>query len=125
VAHILFSVWSTPRNTHDSHCESLSFRLGYHFCERCCYERVLEREGISCTENAICLEKIRTSISMRKSQNLDSNRFISSGWTLEKSLPRKRGETVAQLLREWWSHHPWRCSTALEMWHWGTWSMGW
>lgn len=45
---------------------------------------------------------------MRKSQNLDSNRFVSLGWKLEKSLPRKRGETVAQLLRE---------SPSLEMFH--------
>ena len=24
----------------------------------------------------------------------------------------------------WWSHHPWRCPTTVEMWHWGMWSEG-
>jgi len=24
----------------------------------------------------------------------------------------------------WWGHHPWRCSRTMEMWHWGTWSVG-
>ena len=29
-----------------------------------------------------------------------------------------------ELPREWWGHRPWRCSRAMEMWHWGTWAVG-
>ena len=38
-------------------------------------------------------------------------------------LPGKSGDAVAELLREWWSQCPWRCSRAVEMWHWGMWSL--
>lgn len=34
------------RNISDSHCGSLSFGLGYYFPECCCWERVLETQGI-------------------------------------------------------------------------------
>jgi len=30
---------------------------------------------------------------------------------------------LAQLPRERWSQHPWRCSGTMEMWHWGMWSV--
>ena len=35
-------------------------------------------------------------------------------------------EVCLWVVREcwWWSHHPWRCSRAVWMWHWGTWSVG-
>lgn len=52
-------------NVSDSRCGSLSFRLGYYFLECCCYERVLETQGTSSEENAVCLQKTRTSGSTR------------------------------------------------------------
>jgi len=30
---------------------------------------------------------------------------------------QKGGQALAQLPREWWGHHPWRCSRTMEMWH--------
>lgn len=34
-------------------------------------------------------------------------------------LLQKSGAALARLPREWWGQCPWRCSTTLEMWHWG------
>jgi len=42
-----------------------------------------------------------------------------SGWLLGIIFfLEKSSKAVAQLPREWWGHHPWRCSRAMEMWHW-------
>jgi len=44
-------------------------------------------------------------------------------WALERFCLRKSSDAVAQQPR-WGGHHPWRCSRAVEMWHWRTRAVG-
>ena len=49
-------------------------------------------------------------------------------WMFSLGIRKKISKRVVghcqRLHREWRSHSPWRCSRNVEMWHWGTWSVG-
>ena len=48
-----------------------------------------------------------------------------SGWILGKNTSQKEcWGTGTGCPGKWWSHHPWRCSITVEMWHWGAWFSG-
>mgnify|MGYP001856499587 CR=1 FL=1 len=48
-----------------------------------------------------------------------------SGWILGKiSSQNEWWGSGTGCPGRWWSHHPWRCSRTVWMWHWGTWLVG-
>ena len=62
-----------------------------------------------------------------------SNRMRGNGLKLcwgrlrldvKKSALKVWSGTVPGSPGRWWSHHPWRCSRSILMWHWGTWLSG-
>ena len=63
--------------------------------------------SLSCSGNVLMLQQKRFRLAIRK--YLFSEKVVLQ-W---HSCPGR-----------WCSHHPWRCSITVEMWHWGTWSVG-
>jgi len=48
-----------------------------------------------------------------------------AGWISERiSSEKEWWGTGTCCPGRWWSHHPWRYSRSMEIWHWGTWLVG-
>ena len=48
----------------------------------------------------------------------------ASGWVLGRiSSQEEQRDSGTGCPGRWWSHHRWRCSRTLWMWHWGTWQL--
>jgi len=45
-------------------------------------------------------------------------------WEARGGKQRRQEIAKTGYSRGWWSHHPWRCSGTVWMWHWGTWLVG-